>query len=254
MLKRERLHIILDKVNNQGLVTVHDIIAELNVSDMTVRRDFDELEKAGQLIRVHGGAQSIHQKWNYEKSNTEKLTEHMAEKKAIAKATLPFINDGETIFIGPGTTIECLAEELMDRQLRIITNSLPVFNILKNSQTIDLILIGGEYREVTGAFVGSIARDNLSKLKFSKAFTATNAVNREHVATYSETEGAIQRLAIDSAREKYLLADHTKFKRFDFYDFYETSNFDAIITDSNLDQATLETAKEVTKLVVAEVE
>lgn len=254
MLKRERLQIILDKVNTQGLVTVHEIMAELNVSDMTVRRDFDELEKAGQLIRVHGGAQSIHQKWNYEKSNTEKLTEHMPEKKAIAKATLPFIKDGETIFIGPGTTIECLARELLSRHLRIITNSLPVFNILKNSQTIDLILIGGEYREVTGAFVGSLAKDNLSKLKFSKAFTATNAVNKDNVATYSENEGTIQRLAIDRAREKYLLADYTKFKRFDFYDFYETARFDAIITDSRVDKASIDSIKELTKLVIAEVE
>ena len=252
MLKRERLQIILDKVNSLGLVTVHDIIAELNVSDMTVRRDFDELERLGKLIRVHGGAQSIHQRWNHEKTNTEKLTERMAEKKAIAKATLPFIKDGETIFIGPGTTIECLARELINRHLRIVTNSLPVFDILKHSQTIDLILIGGEYRDVTGAFVGSLAKDNLTKLKFSKAFTATNAVNPEHVATYSENEGAIQHLAIDNAIEKYLLADHTKFKRFDFYDFYETPRFDAIITDNGLDQVTLNKFEAVSKMVVAE--
>ncbi|MGT2866395.1 DeoR/GlpR family DNA-binding transcription regulator [Streptococcus fryi] len=253
MLKRERLQIILDKVNRHGLVTVHDIIADLSVSDMTVRRDLDELEKAGQLIRVHGGAQSIHQTWNYEKSNSEKLMEQMAEKKAIAKATLPFINDGETIFIGPGTTIECLAHELLHRNLRIVTNSLPVFNILKESKTIDLILIGGEYREVTGAFVGSLAQQNLTSLKFSKAFSATNAVTKDSVATYSESEGSLQRLALENARESYLLADHTKFKRFDFYDFYETSKFNAIITDESLDVTIRELFEPLAPLIIAEI-
>ncbi|EGL48495.1 transcriptional regulator, DeoR family [Streptococcus dysgalactiae subsp. equisimilis SK1249] len=59
MLKRERLLTILEQVNERGIITVNDIIETLNVSDMTVRRDLDELEKAGKLIRIHGGAQSI---------------------------------------------------------------------------------------------------------------------------------------------------------------------------------------------------
>ena len=75
MLKKERLQWILEKINVKGVITVNDIIKELGVSDMTVRRDLDELDKEGLLIRIHGGAQSIDTpkvKPKYEKSNTEK--------------------------------------------------------------------------------------------------------------------------------------------------------------------------------------
>lgn len=74
MLKRERLQKIIEKVNINGIVTVNEIMEELDVSDMTVRRDLDELDKAGLLIRIHGGAQKVNASpipQNYEKSNTE---------------------------------------------------------------------------------------------------------------------------------------------------------------------------------------
>lgn len=234
MLKNERLQRILERVNQKGLITVQEIVSELSVSDMTVRRDLDELEKAGKLIRVHGGAQSLENNDNYERSNTEKLTQQMKEKEEIAELALQFIQDGETIFIGPGTTLECLSKRLLDRNLRIITNSLPVFNILITSQTLDVILIGGKYREITGSFIGSLADQNIQTLKCSKVFVSANAIYKDLISTYSETEGKTQQLSIDSAIEKYLLIDHTKFGKYDFYPFYSTSRFDKIITDSGL--------------------
>ncbi|MGC2930663.1 DeoR family transcriptional regulator, partial [Enterococcus faecium] len=59
MLKKERLLTIVEMVNKKGILTVNEIINQLVVSDMTVRRDLDELEKSGKLLRVHGGAQSL---------------------------------------------------------------------------------------------------------------------------------------------------------------------------------------------------
>lgn len=142
MLKRERLQKIIEKVNINGIVTVNEIMEELDVSDMTVRRDLDELDKAGLLIRIHGGAQKVNASptpQNYEKSNTEKYDIQTNEKLEIAQFAKQFINDGETIFIGPGTTLEKLATQLLDFKIRIVTNSLPVFNILNQSSTLELI-------------------------------------------------------------------------------------------------------------------
>lgn len=234
MLKNERLQRILEWVNKKGLITVHEIVAELDVSDMTVRRDLDELEKAGKLIRVHGGAQSIENNQNYEKTNTEKLTQQIKEKEEIADLALPLIQDNETIFFGPGTTLECLARKVLDRNLRIITNSLPVFNILVTSPSIDVVLIGGKYRDITGSFIGSLADQSIKSIKCSKVFVSANAIYKDLISTYSETEGKTQQLSIDSAIDKYLLVDHTKFGKYDFYPFYSTSRFDKIITDSGI--------------------
>lgn len=108
MLKRERLLTILEQVNERGIITVNDIIETLNVSDMTVRRDLDELEKAGKLIRIHGGAQSITMPNKKERSNSEKQTVQTKEKRELASYATQLVNDGETIFIGPGTTLEFL--------------------------------------------------------------------------------------------------------------------------------------------------
>ncbi len=251
MLKRERLLKIIDKVNAKGIVTVNEIIDALHVSDMTARRDLDELEKAGKLIRIHGGAQSITNTTKLEKSNSEKLAVQIKEKREIAVATKSYVNDGDTIFIGPGTTLEFFAEELLSRHLRIITNSLPVFNILKKSDTVDLILIGGEYRNITGAFVGRIASQVMTTLKFSKAFISCNGIFDNDIATYNESEGEIQQLAMDNAIEKYILADNQKFNTYDFSVFYHLDKINKVITDSKLPPSVQERYQTFTDIIIA---
>lgn len=252
MLKRERLLKIIDKVNTNGIITVNEIMQHLKVSDMTARRDFDELEKAGKLVRIHGGAQSISSPIKkLEKSNTEKLNVQTKEKKEIASFAATLINDGETIFIGPGTTLEFFAEQLIDKTIRIVTNSLPVFDILKNSDSIDLILIGGEYRNITGAFVGSLTNQTISTLKFSKAFIGCNGIYQNDIATYNESEGQIQRIALNNAIEKILLVDNQKFNAYDFSVFYQLDQIDKTITDSRIQPEVFNDYKERTQLIIA---
>ena len=255
MLKKERLQWILEKINVKGVITVNDIIKDLGVSDMTVRRDLDELDKEGLLIRIHGGAQSIDTpkvKPKYEKSNTEKQELQIEEKRAIAKFASQFIQDGETVFIGPGTTLEHFAHELIAKNIRVVTNSLSVFTILNQNKSTDLILPGGEYRDITGAFVGSLTANYLQNLKFSKAFVSANGVFGDSVATYSENEGEIQRIALDNAFEKFLLVDHEKFNKYDFYDFYNVSKIDHLVTDSSISEDAKEKFGQLTDIMVAD--
>lgn len=131
MLKKERLFTIVEMVNKKGILTVNEIINQLDVSDMTVRRDLDELEKSGKLLRIHGGAQSLSYTLDQELSHTEKATLQIQEKKEIAAAAASLIHEGETIFLGPGTTIELLATHLLNKKIRIITNNYPVLIFLR---------------------------------------------------------------------------------------------------------------------------
>ncbi len=161
-----------------------EFVEGLNVSDMTVRRDLIELENKGILTKIHGGARSNSTFQYKEISHKEKHTRQIAEKRFIAKKAASLIEDGDTLFFGPGTTVELLAE-VNHHTLTIITNCLPVYKILLEKQTapFGVYLIGGEMRPCTEAFVGEMAIAMLEKLRFSKMFFSSNAVNKGAVMT-----------------------------------------------------------------------
>ena len=123
---------------------------------------------------------------------------------------------------------------------------------MQDSLSVDLLLIGGEYRPITGAFVGSLASNNIDSLVFSKAFIGANAIYKDAVATYSESEGTIQELALNKSIEKYLLIDHKKFDSYDFFVFYKTSDFNYVITDSKLSDETKAEYEKLTHILKAE--
>lgn len=143
MLKRERLTRILQMVNEKGIVDTADIMEALAVSDMTVRRDLDELEKSGKLIRVRGGAQSLDYNIDFELSHLQKSTVQIEEKRDIARYAASLVQDHETIFLGPGTTLEMMASMIPDKDIRIVTPSLPAFEVLKERMEDGLLLVGG---------------------------------------------------------------------------------------------------------------
>lgn len=255
MKKEERQTQLLEMINTEGNVSVSDIMETMNVSDMTVRRDLNELAHKGLVIRTHGGAQRVISVPNArERTHTEKKSLHEAEKTMIALKAASLINEGETVFLGPGTTLEQLACALCGRNIRVVTNSLPVFEILNQSSSVDLILTGGEYRHVTGAFVGSAALCTVESMRFSKAFISANGIIERGVYTYSEAEGTIQKTALNRAAIKILLADSSKFGSYDFCEFYQLNGFDTLITDDAADQNTLADLQKQCNVIVCPTE
>ena len=251
MLKQEKLDRILETVNTKGTITVKEIMTSLDISDMTARRYLQELADKDLLVRVHGGAEKLRtgSLLSNERSNVEKQALQIAEKQEIAKFAGYLVEERETIFIGPGTTLEYFARELPIDNIRVVTNSLPVFLILNERKLTDLILIGGNYREITGAFVGSLTLQDLASLQFSKAFVSCNGIKEHAIATFSEEEGEVQKIALQNANKKYLLADHSKFDKFDFYTFYSISEIDTIISDSKLNDKTLKALAKETQII-----
>ena len=253
MLKQEKLDNILETVNTKGTITVKEIMARLDVSDMTARRYLQELADKDLLVRVNGGAEKIRTGsiLNNERSNIEKQSLQIAEKQEISRFAGHLIDEGETIFIGPGTTLESFARELPIDNIRVVTNSLPVFLILNERKLTDLILIGGNYRSITGAFVGTLTLQNLANLQFAKAFVSCNGIKDNAIATFSEEEGESQRIALNNSNKKYLLADNSKFNKFDFYTFYNISDIDTIVSDSKLSKETFEQLSKQTKIILS---
>ena len=127
-------------------------------------------------------------------------------------------------------------EYITANYLKIVTNSIHVFNKFKDDHRYELILVGGSYRSRTGAFVGSIANDILYKMNIKKAFIGVNGIYNSAISTSNEDEGMIQATILNNSLEKYIVADSSKLNKRDFYQFYNLENVTAIITDENISE------------------
>lgn len=250
MLKRERLNKIASMVEEKGIINVSELIETLNISDMTARRDLDELERSGKLIRFHGGAQSMSYNLDAELSHLEKTTIHVKEKKEIAEYAATLIKDKETVFLGPGTTIEMLASLLLTRDVRVVTNSLPVFKQFSDKGNENCILVGGDYRAKTGCFVGGLANSMMASLKCQAAFFSCNGIFNDQVSTSSVGEGEIQNIAVNNSQQRYLLADEHKFNHSDFYVYYHLYNLDAVVTNSSIPKETVDHYQKYVQILI----
>ena len=233
-MKESRHKVILQELDQTGVVSVKNLKELLNVTDMTIRRDLIDLEKQGFLVRVHGGAHKKVKDSLNEASHSEKTMLNIEEKKLIAKKCADLIAEGDTVFIGSGTTTDFIGDYLEGKNISIVTNSLPIFEKLKDYPNFDLILIGGRYRVKTQTFVGQFANKLLQEIKVSKAFIGVNGIDGHNVTTANEEEGNGNAIILNNAIEKYIVADNSKFDSYSFYSFYRLDNIDAIVTDDHI--------------------
>lgn len=231
-MKESRHVAILQELDRNGVVSVKELTALLDVTDMTIRRDLIDLEKQGLLVRVHGGAHRKVKDGINEASHTEKNMINIEEKKVIAQKCAQLIESGDTVFIGSGTTTDFIGDYLDGQDISIVTNSLPIFEKLKDNPNYDLILVGGRYRVKTQTFVGQFANKLLKEIKVSKAFIGVNGIDGHNVTTANEEEGNGNAIILNNAIEKYIVADNSKFDSYSFYTFYRVDDLDAVITDN----------------------
>lgn len=253
MIKAERQDRICQLLQGQGTVSVKDISDALGVSDMTIRRDLEELSGAGEIERVHGGARSAQNRsrsmLRHEYTHNEKRKLHADEKLQIANTAVSLVEEDMTVFLGVGTTVEQMAAVLPAVHLRIITNSLSVFKILEGHEGYELCLIGGMYRPRTGAFVGPVAEMALKTIGIDAAFIGANGVLGNDVSASNMEEGSIQQMALSKADSRYVLADSSKIGKRDFYTFYSLSDLDGLVCESDISDEKRRDVDEYTKVI-----
>ncbi|WP_308748576.1 DeoR/GlpR family DNA-binding transcription regulator [uncultured Anaerococcus sp.] len=233
MLKEERQKIILDKLKENDIIQVSQMTDLLDVTDMTIRRDLKELEDKNLLVRIHGGASKVEKARSREFSNEEKLLQNKDLKIEIAKKINEIMAPDQNIFLGAGSTIEYVSEFIGEKKLNIFTNSLYLFRKLVFLDNVNIKLIGGEFRRVTGAFVGPLSLDIVAKMRFNQAFIGVNGVNKGKAYTYSPEEGILQKMILDNSFDRYLVADSSKLGYEDLYHFYNIEDA-RFITDSKI--------------------
>ncbi|MFN3742194.1 MAG: DeoR/GlpR family DNA-binding transcription regulator [Anaerolineales bacterium] len=228
----ERQEQILQILSRQQRISVGEICAAFAVSEATARRDLETLANLGKIQRIHGGAVLFRQA-PPEAPILQRQREQAAEKMRIGLAAASLIQDGETIFLGSGSTVLEVAHALRTRHLTVITNSLPVMNALAGLPNIHLISLGGELRQSELSFIGHITEQALQEVRADKVLMGIRAISLEHGLTNDYLpETLTDRAILRIAREIILLADHTKFGRVATAFVAPLENIHTLITDA----------------------
>ena len=234
---------LLELLQTESKVSLREAMDYLGVSESTARRLFIRLESEGYGIRTHGGLQTqshLLTKYSFDSgmhTNTEKKT-------AIARAAVQLVEDGDVLFCDSGTTVQCFCMELANRirseelHVQLYTNSLANLEIMAG--TVQVVLIGGEYRPNRKDFCGYLADQALSKLYFNKVFLgADGCVDMKTFSTTDFETARINQIAIENADRPIVLADSTKFSRTSHLMYVPVKALYAIVTDEGLDQQQL---------------
>lgn len=208
----ERKEKILSAIHENGSVTVLELSAAFDVSEETIRRDLSELEKENGITRIYGGAY-LGQNTRQELSYDMRRDAYRKEKASIASASLRFTQNGDTVFLDPSTTALAIAQSFCNfKNITVITNALFIANALADSKNTRVICAGGELDKKYQTFNGCTALETLETYYADKAFISCTGVSIECGLTdSSESQARIRRKMLEHARERILIADHTKF-------------------------------------------
>ncbi len=235
MYAEERRAAIVSRARANGRVEVAELADIFCVTPETVRRDLTSLERSGLIKRVHGGAIVV-EAGGFEPALAIRETVHTSEKMAIARRALDLVPEEGAIALDAGSSTYRLAEILpVDRDLTVVTNSLPIASMLAGRGALQVHLVGGRVRGRTLATVDKAALDYLRGIYVDVAFLGMNGFSlRQGLTTPDIAEAAVKSAFIESARRVVLLADHSKFGSEHFAHVAHLADIDTIVSDSVL--------------------
>ena len=249
----ERQKQILSLLSRQGRLSVTEIVEQFSISEATARRDLESLASQGKAQRVHGGVIAVEQA-PPELPILQREGEQADEKSLIGKAAAELIVDGETIFLGSGTTVLESAKYLRERKnLTVITNSLPVLNALVGIKEITVVSLGGQLRESELSFIGHITEQALAEVRVDKVIMGARGLSLEHGLTNDYLQETLtDRAILKIGHEVMLVADHSKINRVSTALLAPLSSMNTFVTDSQADKKFIQALKKQNiKIVIA---
>jgi len=237
MNSQERKSKIVDLIQDKGRVNITDICSMFDVSEMTVRRDLNELDRQGLVRRVHGGAIASLGR-SYEPSFQTRSVKNQTAKESIGRKAAELIFDGDSIALDVGTTtLEIVPGLVGKRNLTIVTSCLQIASKIVDQLSLEidarLIITGGIVRPRELSMVGHIPEQVYHDLHVDKAFIGIGGVSlADGFTEYNIEDTQIKKMLMNSAREKIVVADGTKFGVTTFASVAQLSDVNAIVTDS----------------------
>lgn len=241
--KDERIEQLISLLQAQNGAAIKELAAQFNVSEMTIRRDLQVLEERNIVSLIHGAA--IYNSHPYEVAIAK--DNRAGDKYRIGEKAVSLIKPNDVIIIDLGTTTEYVAKFLPDDiPLTVICYSSNALVEIYQKPNIEIYFSGGYYHHDSQMFESPEGINLIERISASKAFISAASINKKlSVSCVNEYEIKTKRAAIDSAEEKILLVDSSKFEQIRPGYFADLSEFDAVITDSNVDDEWIDTIKKL---------
>ncbi|NLM11543.1 MAG: DeoR/GlpR transcriptional regulator [Clostridiaceae bacterium] len=233
MFAIERQSKIKEILFKEKRVDVYELSQRFSVTEVTIRRDLDKLEKEGYLIKTYGGAVL---KEDYSKE-IEPYAEDDTneEKKLIGKIASQMIQNDEAIYLGPGKTCLEIAKNIKNKKITVVTNDISIGAVLKDSAGIKVIITGGDLIHSTGTLVGEFALNTLKNIFINKAFIGVKGIHLESGFTVnSHEEVRIFQEIKKISNEIIVVADYTKFNHTAFAKLGDITMSKKIITNKEI--------------------
>lgn len=213
MNQSERRYYIEKKIRKDKRVEIEDLSKELDVSEMTIRRDLKYLETLGILNLVSKGAilNSFNDFDSIDDTLKTRTMQNINEKKIIAKYACDFIEDGDIIFLDASTTVYEMCPHLIDKNITIVTNSIRIAQYFNTVKNITIILTGGMLRYATLSLIGVDSEESLNKYNTNKVFMSSKAISLSNgITDVNIFEINTKKIAIKNTNEVILLLDSSK--------------------------------------------
>jgi len=237
MYAEERQQQILRAVEHDGRVSVSALARRFAVATETIRRDLDALSAAGLLTRVHGGA--IPSRSGDEPDLPTRLSTNTAAKRRIARAAAAFIptEADPTLLLDAGSTTIELVAHLEGRELRVVTNALPVAETALAVGVPAVDMLPGRVRGLTHAAVGVDTIRALSRIHPDVAFIGCNGMGPGGITTPDPDEAATKTAMMAAASRRIVVADSSKAGQVQLVTFAELGDIDVLVSDTSLSDA-----------------
>jgi DeoR family fructose operon transcriptional repressor len=234
LLPAERLQWVQDYVRREGTARVAQLSRTLGVSEVTVRRDLELLERRGIVERTRGGAiaaQRVHGEPPYHEATARQVQ----EKAAIGRAAAALIEPGDTIFLSGGTTPLEVFRNITAAGVRVVSNNVALALHAPPAE-VELILLGGVLRRRLQVLTGEFALGMLRSVFAAKAFVATDGIGlRTGVTTASPQEAVLAKTMIERTRgDVFVVADHTKLGVVADFVIAELDDVDHVVVDGGI--------------------
>ena len=222
----------MDLLVDARAVDLEDLADRFAVSRMTIHRDLDDLEQAGLLRKVRGGA-TIEAGTQFESDFRIRALQDSDAKARMARAALAWVEPVMTVMVNDGSMAALLGASLADKApISVITNNAAVIDRLRDMPRVTLIALGGTYNAKFNGFFGVVTEDALSRLRADLAFISTPAVAGLRAFHMDDAAVRAKRAMMAAADRAVLLVNHSRFGRSALHALADLTDFDAIITDA----------------------